>query len=424
MEIKLQKLPKSRVRFFVTVSALQMAEYFNQAAQRLAAGFLVEGFRPGKAPVSLVQQQLGEEKIVSEAIEIALPLTYYQAIKEKGIVPIESPQIEIKEYGRAKPLVYQAEVDVMPEVKLGDYKNLSIKQMEHKVSVREDEIEMVLRQLQRQTADLKPVSRAAQKGDFVEIDFETFLDKQPLAGGKSQNHPLVIGQGQFFPDFEKKLIGMKVGERKDFSVYFPKDFHQKEIAGKKVDFQVRLKSLKEIILPKIDDAWAARLGEKNLKNLRESIKKSLLVEAEKRQEEKVEQEIIEQLVKNSLVEVPLSLISKEAERMFQGIVQQIESKGLNFQDYLKALKKTKEELLKEIKEVAERNIAAGLILNTIKTEEKIQCSEEEIDKEIQKLKEKNFPVKDKEDRQRIKDALEVRKTLERIKKIIMKNSQK
>lgn len=417
MDIKVERLPRSRVKLTITIGAIQMGEYFAQALRRLAVGLTIEGFRPGNAPLHLVEQRLGEDKIASEALEIALPLSYYEAIKQEKLTPLQEPEINIKEFGRDKAMVYEAEVDILPEVKVGHYRDLEIKNQKPKIKITEKDVELTLRQLQRQTANLKTVSRPAKKGDLAEIDFESFIEGRPVLGGQSRNHPLVIGQGQFLPAFEDKLVGMKKGEEREFSITFPENFHNKELAKKVVSFKVILKDLKEIDLPAINDAWAARLGKKSLAALKASIKESLEKEAKRREEEKLEQKMIEQLVAASSVEVPESLVSAEIQRLLEGLVYQARAGGMDFESYLRSLKKTKEELLAELEKPAEQNIKATLVLGAIRNKEGIYCSDKEVDEEIEKLKSQGIELKN-EDRARIKNILEIRKTVVKLKEML------
>ncbi|PIU24259.1 hypothetical protein COT12_01955, partial [Candidatus Berkelbacteria bacterium CG08_land_8_20_14_0_20_39_8] len=175
METKIQKLPKSRVKLEIKVSPIALGEHFENATRKLASSTNIPGFRPGHAPLHLAQSQIGDEKINQEVIESVVPLSYFEAIKKENLMPLHEPKVEIKEFGRGKALTFTAEVDVLPKVKLGDYKKIKIKNEKGKIKIEDKEIDKVLRQLQRQTSDINPVSRKSQKEDYLEIDFESFL---------------------------------------------------------------------------------------------------------------------------------------------------------------------------------------------------------------------------------------------------------
>jgi trigger factor len=417
MDIKVEKLPKSRVKITVRISPIAMGEYFSQALNRLAAETSLQGFRPGKAPLPLVEKIVGEEKINQKVLEITVPLTYLKAVEQEKLIPLQNPSVNIKEFGKGKALVYEAEVDVMPEVKLGDYRRLKIQNPKSKIQIKEQDIEEVLRRLQKQTADLKPVERLSQKGDFVEIDFESFLDNKPLPQGKSQNHPVVLGEGQFIPEFEEKLIGMKREEEKNFSIKFPSDFHNRELAGKEVSFKVRMKDIKEINLPKINDQWATKFGKKNLKDLKDAIKESLKKEEEQKQKEELRQKVIDKVVSLAEIELPETLVNAEVQRLFLNLVYQIESKGLKFEKYLEQIKKTEKDLIADLRKPAEQNVKTSLVLEEIKKKEGIEVSQKELEDEIKKLEGQKITVSE-EDKKRIENFLGISKTVEKLVKIV------
>lgn len=419
MEIKKEKLPNSRVKLTVSISPIAMGEYFASALERLAASLTLPGFRPGKIPLSLVEQKIGQEKINQEVLEIALPLTYQEAIKKEKLIPLEGPKVNIKEFGKGQALIFEAEVDILPEVKLGDYRRLEIQNPTPEIRIKDQEIEAVLKQLQRQTANLKPKEGRAKKGDWLLIDFESFLGDKPVDKGSSKNHPLVLGQGQFVPEFEEKLEGMEKGKEKKFSLKFPSKFHNKELQGKEISFKVKLNELKEIELPEISDHWAQKLGQKNLKNLKESIKKSLEREGERKKEEEFKQKIIKKITEESSCELPESLVNQELRRIVQNVALQVQSQGLSFEQYLKNIKKTEEDLIKDLRPQAEKNVKTSLILEEIRKAEKIEVSEKELSEEVEKIeteqkkRDQNFKLTE-EEKGRIRKILGIKKTVEKL----------
>jgi len=415
MQVSLTRLPNSRARLKIQLSALAMSEYFQKALQRLALSISVEGFRKGKAPLELAQKKIEEERVNEAALELALSSSYYAAIKQEGLVPLTEPVIRILQFGREEGFVYEAEVDVLPEVILGDYRKLKIPKKKVE-TVKEEEIEQVLKQIQRQTAVMKLKEGCVEKGDFVEIDFESFLDSRPLEGGQSQNHPLVVGQGQFVPAFEEQLLGMKKGETKEFKVKFEKDFPNKQVAGQEIRFKVTVKELKKIELPPLNDEWAVSLGRKNLADLKERIKESLKQEKEKQSEAQFEEELLNQILKISQIDLPKSLILAEQGRLLGFLKNQIEEKGLAFEDYLASIKKTEEELAQDLEKVAERNVKISLLLKEIGQKEKIQCPPEKFEKELSQLREIKKEVTE-EDQRRLKIVLEAEETLAFLKKL-------
>lgn len=418
MKIKKEVLPKSRVKLTIEVSPVAMGAYFAEAFQKEAASINIPGFRPGKAPESILRERIGEEKISAKALEVALPLTYFQAIKKEKLKPIEGAKVRVLEFGPGKGLIYEAEFDVLPEVKLGDYRRLEIRNPESEIKIEEQEIEAVFKQLQRQTANLKPKDGEAKKGDWLLIDFRSSLGDKPLEDGKSENHPLILGEGQFVPEFEEKLLGMRKGEEKKFSLKFPSHFHKKELQGKEITFFVRLKDLREIELPELKDSWAQKLGQKDLKALRESVKKTIKREKERKERERFENELVEEVVKKAEVEIPESLIKKEIQRTIGELAYQLESKGLKFEKYLENMNKKIEDLISDLRPQAEKNVKIGLILGEIAKKENIKVLESEVEKEFEQLKEQGVKVEEKDEegvKEKLKGSLIVKKTIKRLR---------
>ena len=347
--LKQENLPKSQIKLTIEVSKDELTKFIDKAYEKLKGEVKISGFRPGKAPRFMVEKEIGSERFQKEALEIALPETYYQAIQEKKLLPIGPPEIKMVKFVPSDSLVYEATISVVPEFDLGDYKKIiaesKIKPKEAKVE--EGQIEEVIKNLQKQKSQTKEVLRPAQKGDKVEVDFEGFIEGKPVPESSSKNHPLVIGDGVMVPGFEEALIGMGKGEEKEFEVTFPSDFAQKNLAGQKVKFKANLKEISEIKLPEVDDKFAKGLGQKDLAGLKEDIKKSLEKEFLKREETKFESELIEKLISGMQIEIPQFLIDEEIKGMFSEFEQRLAQTGLTLDRYLEQIKKTKEDLKKE-----------------------------------------------------------------------------
>lgn len=241
------------------------------------------------------------------------------------------------------------------------------------------------------------------------------MDGKPLPGSKSQNHPVIIGQGQFVKDFEDNLLGLKKGDKKDFSVIFPAGFHKKEIAGRKVEFKVEVKEAKEIILPKMDDDWATKLGRKNLADLKESAQKSLEAEKQRKQNQVQEAELCSKLAEQAEAEIPESLVLAEIQRLVRDMAFQVQRTGMKFDQYLKNIKKSEKDLIADLRQPAEKNVKLSLVLNELKKQEKIDVKDSELEEEIKRLESQKMTVKD-EDRERIRHQIAIKKTVDKLKK--------
>jgi trigger factor len=429
--LKQERLPKSQVKLVVEVSKNEVATFLDKAYEQLKTKVEVAGFRPGRAPRSIVEKEVGSERFQKEALEIALPETYYDAIKETKIRAIGPPQIKMIKFVPSDCLVYEATLSVLPEFRLGDYKKIitesGLKPKEVKVG--EKQVEEVIKNLQKQKAETKPVLRAAKKGDRVEVDFESFVGGRPIPGGSSKNHPIILGDGIMIPGFEKSILGMQKGEEKKFNLTFPESFHKKDLAGKKGEFRAKLKEIHEIKLPHADDEFSKKLGHKNLTELKDDIKKHLEKELAGREQIRFESELIEKITQNTQIEIPQILIEEELEKMFLDFEQKLSKQGLKIEHYLEQIKKTKDDLRKEWQKEAEKRIKIALILDKIAQEEKVEISSKEVEDEIKNILNTTSPDKkdemskkleNEEQKQYIKNILKNRKVVKFLKNLVEK----
>jgi len=383
MKVEKEILPNSRIRLTIEISPQTFQRFYDEAFLKLSKDSSIPGFRPGKAPRHMAESQIGPDKIFSEALEAAIPQTYFWAVEESKIVPIEQPKIKIIEFDAKKPIKYEAQVDILPQVKLGNYRRIRAGLRFKKIT--EKEVELALKNLQKSKAEYKKVSRATKRGDRVEIDFEGYLDNVKLEQLTSKNHPIVLGETKLIPGFEEKIIGMKAGNKKEFDLILPKQIPDQLIAGKKVRFKVEAKLVEEVMLPKIDDKWAAKISRfKTLLELTKDIKKTLENQAKVLAQQELEREVVEKLTNASSVEIPESLVKIEQERMLNDFIWRVESQGLKFDDYLRNIKKTREEILEGLKNEAERAVKIGLVISAFKEKEGIKVEDSEVEAEIEK----------------------------------------
>lgn len=286
-------------------------------------------------------------------------------------------------------------------MKLADYKGLKIKKNE--LQVEEKEVDNALDYLQKSRAKIITVNHRAEKGNRVEIDFEVKNSGVKIENGESRNHPLILGAGGFLPGFEEKLEGMKSNEEKEFSLKVPGKWSDKRVADKNLDFKVKMNLVQERILPDLNDEFAKSLGSfDSLNGLRDSIKDGLMQEKELKEKERIRLELIERIADNSEIDVPRELINQETENMIDEFKANITVFGLDFETYLKEIKKTIDELKKEWENQAEKRVKIGICLKAIAEKEKIEVSDKEIEQakkdiDSEKLKEytKNALINEK-----------------------------
>jgi len=392
MEISVKKLPNSRVEIFFKVSKEEFEKFREKSILKFGRELKTEGFRPGKAPKEVIEKEVGEARILEEAVKEVIEENYPKVVLENKIEPITQPEIEVLPQTNLETgggLELKVSFIVFPEIKLPDYKKIAFQIKRNKVLIEETEVEDALRWLQKSRAKFTLKNQPAEKGDFIEIDFSS----PQIEAGFQRKDGFILGEGQFIPGFEENLVGMTNGEVKNFSLKFPGNHFKKELAGKSFDFKVKVNSIQKMELPEVNDNWAKGFGNFNdLSSLRESLKEGINIEKEVAESQRVRQEILEKLNDNSKVETPEILIEREKSIIFDELKEKIAGVlKMPFEEYLTKIKKTEKELKESFLEEAQKRAKYDLILRGISLKEKIEVSEEEIKEEIDKMI-KNYSV--------------------------------
>jgi len=383
MNIKSKKISSNQIELEIEIPASQMDNYFQLAVSELSKDMKISGFRPGKIPIEIVEREKGSQELYNQAANLAVKKTLPSAILENEVELVGQPDIVVTQIARGNSMKYKAKIWVIPEVNLANYKGLKIKKK--KIKIENKEIDEALKYLQKSRAKLITVNRPAKKGDKVEIDFITRGSGVKIEGGESKNHPLIIGEGRFIPGFEKELEGMKSGEEKSFSCIVPKDWPQKKIANRTLDFQIKINLVQKMEIPELSDEFAKSLGKfESLEALKKSIKDGIGQEKKLKEKSRIRMELIEKIACASQMDISQILIDNELNKMIEELRQNVLSMGLDFDKYLKQIKKTIDDLKKEWKSRAEKRVKTSLVLREIAKKEKIEISEDEI---IQKINE-------------------------------------
>src|SRR3989344_2863106 len=385
MKTEVKKLEKGQVELTVELSLEEYQPFLEQAAKIISQNTKIPGFRPGKANFNLIKAKVGEAEIWQQALERAVQKTLVKALAEQRLMTVGSPKIEVIKLAPGNPVIYKATINLLPNVSLADFSKIKISQ--NKIEVRQEEIKKSMTDLQKMRSQETLADKKAEAGDKVEIDFETFLDKIPLDQGKNEKFPLVIGEKTFIPGFEEQLIGMAKDETKTFQLKFPENYHQKNLAGRLVDFKVKVNAVYHLDLPKLDDSFAKSLGQfNNLKELEDKIRENLRLEAQDKENRRLEEELLDKSIDQSkFEEIPDILIDSETKKMLEELEHNLAHQGLKFDDYLNHLKKTKEELALEFSPQAVKRVKSALVLRTVIEKNKINVSQDEIEAEIKKM---------------------------------------
>lgn len=387
MKVEVKKLPKSQAELTVEVSVFELQPFLANTAAQMSKEMSFPGFRPGKAPYDMVKEKVGEAAIYQETAEDVIRKTYPKAVIEHDLPAVGQPEITLEKLAPGNPVIYKARVSLLPKIELGDYKKPKAKRKAVKVEPKE--IDKAVENLRRMYGKEILVERQAQKNDKVEVDFEVFLDNVPLEGGTSKSHPLVIGEGNFIPGFEENLVGMAKEQVKEFKIRFPKDYHKKDLANRLAEFKVKMLAVYKIELPELNDEWAKTAGKfENFARLQKHFSEDIEKKKKDQAEQVFEMEILDDIIsKSKFEEIPELLMSSELDKMVKELEHDIQHQGMKFEDYLKAVKKTPEELKKEFTPTAEKRIKTALIIRHIAKEEKIEIGQKEVEDEIKKNKE-------------------------------------
>jgi trigger factor len=386
MSAKITKRTDTEVTFLITATSDEINHAREHSFEHLRGRVKAAGFRPGKAPDNIVERELGSQTVQAEVLDHALQHAYADAVQaQEDITVIATPEISIKKFVPYTELEFEAKVEIMPPVKLADYKK--IKKSPPAVKIDESKIAETIEDLRRRLAKRTPVSRSAETGDEVKFDFDGKREGQPVPGASAKNHVLKLGSQQFIPGFEEELVGLKPGDSKTFNITFPKDYHEKELAGHPVEFSVAMREVTELSLPEVDDKLAAEIGPfKTVAELRTDIADQLRVEAAEASKNAYENELLEEIVKKSQVAAPQRLVAQQLERLKVEFSQRLAASGLDIDKYLQLQNKTQEDLESELKPEAEKRVKLAIVLSEVAKAEGLTVSVAEIDAELENLR--------------------------------------
>ncbi len=384
----------------------------------------VAGFREGKAPLSVVEKNVDQNSFQTEFLQEAIGALYSQAVRETNLRVVDQPEVQLTKFVPFTELEFTAEVPVVGEVKLGDYKEL--KADKPKVSVTTKDVNEVVKSLQTRMAEKKDVKRAAKNGDQVWIDFRGVDDKgKPVNGADGKDYPLLLGSNTFIPGFEPELVGLKAGDEKTFTVTFPKDYRVAALKGKKVTFTVNVTKVQEVIEPEVNDEFAAKAGPfKTVSELKDDIKKQLTHERSNQAERDYESELVRQLADKSTIEIPDVLLNDQIDRMLNELKQNLTYRGQTLQEFLEAEHTTEEKYKNEVlRPEAEQRVKAGLVLAEVADAENLTVQPEELEIRMQVLKgqykdpQMQAELEKPENRREIASRLLTEKTIAKLKSI-------
>ncbi len=389
MEIQRDNISETKVKLTISIGKSELADGESVALTKLARDVKAPGFRKGKVPLSVAKKHISPVQLAEEAVDNAISKAVAEAFSTSGIRALERPQVEVTEYEPGDKLVFTAEAEVIPEIKLGDYKKLKSPKQEP-VKISDQDVESVIDRIKSQLATKEDVERPAQTGDEVIIDFVGKKDGQAFDGGTGNDYPLTLGSNSFIPGFEDALVGVKAGDKKDVELTFPDDYHVKNLAGQPVVFEVTVKSVKGISQPEENDELAAKAGPfTTMQELRDDIRRELSTQKEREQSEQRNDQLVRQLVDKSKVSAPQVLIDDQIRHIEQDMTQNLMYQGMTFDQWLASQDYADREawLEKEARPVAEERVKAGLVLSELSKVENITATDQELAERLGRLQE-------------------------------------
>jgi trigger factor len=388
MNVTATPVAKSSIKLEVELPPERLTRALDDAVRRLSRRTRVPGFRPGKAPRTVLERVLGPGVVLDEAVEHLVQDAYRQALVDKEILPLANADVNVEQAEEGKPVRFTATVPVRPDAQLGDYRNFNFKpEIE---TIDDAKVDQVIEELRDQNATLSPVEeRGAKKGDYAVVAFEGTRDGQPFEGGSSERMPLILGDGRFVPGFEENIEGLRVGDSKEFDVTFPEDYPAEDMASKPVHFSATLRELREKILPDADDAFAQSMGDyPDLAALKVDVRQRLGRNALDKARHEFAERIIEYAVANATLELPDVLVDQEVEVMHDEFRAGLARQGITEEAYLKVVEKSAEDLHADFRPRAEHRVKVLLVLSKVAMEEGIEVPSNDIEAEVERGRER------------------------------------
>lgn len=385
MKATWEKIEKNLGVLEVEVEAERVSAALDKAFQKVVKKVNVPGFRKGKVPRTIFESRYGVESLYQDAIDILLPEVYSEAVDQTEIFPVDRPEIDVEQFAKGQAFKFKAKVTVKPEVTLGDYKGIEVPAVN--VEVSEDEVNEELERLQQRHAELVVIDdEAAKNGDTVVIDFDGSVDGVPFEGGKAERYSLELGSGAFIPGFEEQVVGLATGDFKDVTVTFPETYHAEELAGKEAVFKVKVHEIKRKELPALDDEFAKDVSEfDTLEEYKEDLKKQLASRKEQEAKGAKEAAVVDKVGENAEVEIPEAMVDGEVQNMVRDFDNRLRSQGMNLEMFLSFSGQTVDDLKGQMKDDAAKRVRNNLVLEQVAKVEKIEATEEEIQKELEDM---------------------------------------
>ncbi len=395
MSVKVEKLDGGMAKLIIEVAEADFAAACEKAYQKQKNKITIPGFRKGKAPKAMIEKMYGKEIFFEDAANEVIPDAYDKAYEECGEDIVSTPKIDVVQLEAGKPFIFSAEVALKPEVTLGKYKGVKVEKIDTAVSD-EDVDKAVEEERERNARSIAVTDRPVKDKDDIILNFEGFVDGVAFNGGKGENYPLTIGSGQFIPGFEDQLIGKEIGSECEVNVTFPEDYQAEELKGKAAVFKCTVKEIKEKQLPDLDDEFASEVSEfDTLDEYKADVRKNLEDKKQAEAKNAKEDAVIKAIIEDAKMDIPEAMIETQKRQMLEEFAQRIQSQGLNFSQYMQFTGMTAEQMMEQVAPQAMDRIQSRLVLEAVAKAENLTATDEDFDKEVDKLAESYKMEKDK-----------------------------
>ncbi len=395
MSVKVEKLEGNMAKLIIEVAEADFEAACEKAYQKQKNKIQIPGFRKGKAPRVMIEKMYGKEVFYEDAANEIIPDAYGKAYDECGEDIVSTPKVDVVQLEAGKPFIFSAEVALKPEVSLGKYKGVKVEKIDTEVT--DEEVDKAIEdERERNARSIAVTDRPVKDGDDIILDFEGFVDGVAFNGGKGENYPLTIGSGQFIPGFEDQLVGKEVGTECEVNVTFPEDYQASDLQGKEAVFKCTVKEIKEKQLPDLDDEFASEVSEfDTLAEYKVDVRKNLEEKKAADAKNAKEDEVIKAIIEDSKMDIPQAMLDTQKRQMVEEFAQRIQSQGLSFEQYMQFTGMTADKFMEQVEPQAMSRIQSRLVLEAIAKAEGLEATDEDLDKEIEKMAESYKMEKDK-----------------------------
>lgn len=380
---KIERQENNIVQLSLEIEAEHAAQEYNKACRRLGNSVSIPGFRRGKAPRAVIEKYVGVDKIKREALDRLLPHVFADALSEQEFDIASEPLVESFDFQLGSPLSVQVKLELKPEVELPDYKGITVDVVKYELP--ENALEKELKILAEKYATLEPViDRAATENDMVVIDYTGSINGELIRGGSAKNYQLDLANNNFLKEFSEQLVGKKLGEESVVNVTFPADYYDPNLSGKDAEFVIKINEIKAKVIPSLNDEFAKKVSSfENLNNLKKDIDEYLKKSEELENDSRLQRAILEKVVEEAKVEIPDSMINREAKVLLGEVQQRLKAQNISWEEILDS--QGHEKIWANLRAEAYKRVKTSLVVSTIIKSEGIELTDEDFGSRVEEI---------------------------------------